>query len=209
MLYRNIIQGGMLWNSDEGSGGGEQGKAAPSADESKYNPATLDDAMKIIESLQKRVGEREAARDTYRERSNELETRLQALEDAQRKALEQTGNHQELAKRYLSELETLKPVAERAEALESVIRDSNNARLAQIPEDLRGLVPTDYAPEKLQRWLNDNQERITRLPAPRLDGGAGGSRDSGEVVRLTAEQKKIAARLGITDEQYAEQLKKI
>lgn len=202
MLYRQIAHGGMLWDGGEPTGGDE------SQADGKYNPTTLDDAQKIIEALVKRVAERDAKRTEAQARATDLEARLKALEDAQRQALEETGNHAELAKRYQTELEALKPRATRAEALEAVIRDSNEARLATIPEDVRGLVPTDYPPEKLQAWLNANASILTKPLAPRLDGGAGGSREaSGEVVRLTDEQRRIARSMGISDDEMIEQIK--
>jgi hypothetical protein len=54
-----------------------------------------------------------------------------------------------------------------------VIRESNERRIEEIPEGMRPLIPTDYAPEKLQTWLNENQSLLTKPTAPDSNAGAG------------------------------------
>lgn len=204
MLYNNIW-GGMLWNESEATGGDAD---SGDAGDSKYNPASLDDAQKIIEALTKRLSERDAKIEKLAGTMSETEARIKAMEDAQRKRLEETGNYAEVAKRYQSELESLKPIAERAQSLEAIIRESNEARLGAIPESYRNLVPTDYAPEKLQAWLNANESLLKRAPAPSLDAGAGANSAPSDSVRLTAEQKALAKRFGLSEDEYAAQLRR-
>jgi len=179
----------------QGDGKGEEG----------YNPASLDDAKKIIAALEKRVGERDAQIGTLRQSNNGLDERLKAIEDAQKQRLEKQGDFEELARQRAAEIESLKPTAERAKALEQVIRESNEARVKRVPEAMRSVVPADYPPEKLQAWLNANEALLTKAPAPNFDGGAGngGSGGSSREPELTAEEKAMTSLMGLTPEQYA------
>lgn len=171
---------------------------------SKYNPATVDDARKIIEALEKRVGEREATIEQLRASASTLSERITAIEAATRKKLEEQGNYQEVRAQLQAEIEALKPSAERAAALEQIIRESNEARIGRVPETMRSMIPTDYAPERLQAWLNANEALLTKKPAPNYDAGAGaGSNGSGtRQPELTADEQMMAKRMKMTPEQY-------
>jgi len=149
------------------------------------------------------------AQEMIRELRDEAAQRRLALksqEEESRKRdqarLAEEGKWKELAETRFSELSKLQPYQERAETLEGIIRKSNETRIARIREELRGLVPTEYAPEKLSSWLDTNWERLTTKPAPDLDAGAGGSGGT-TPVRLTEEERQMAARFGMTPEQYA------
>ncbi|GIL09286.1 MAG: hypothetical protein BroJett033_7970 [Chloroflexota bacterium] len=185
------------WFDDEGREGQQQG-------ESKYNPATVEDANKIIEALQKRVGERDATIEQLRTSASALSERITAIEAATRKKLEEQGNYQEVRAQLQAEIEALKPSAERAAALEQIIRESNEARIGRVPEAVRSMIPMDYAPERLQAWLNANEGLLLRKPAPNYDAGAGaGSNGSGgRPPDLTAEELNMAKRMKMTPEQY-------
>ena len=162
---------------------------------SRYSPNNLDEAMRIIGALEKRLGERDAE-------SGSLKQRLTAFEQAQRKALEEQGNFKTLAEQYQAELERTRPAVERMNALETIIRKSNEERLSQIPDSMKGLVPTDYAPERLQEWLNKNAAMLVKPPAPNFDAGAGGN-GGRPALPLTPEEQAAARRAGVTDEEFA------
>lgn len=161
---------------------------------SKYNPSTLEDAQRIIEALTKRVAERDASIDEMKRTSTSLSQRLNDIENATKKRLEEEGNWAELARQRAAELEALKPYQERAQALESVIRASNEERVARVPEDMRALIPTDYPPEKLQAWLNANERRLSKAPAPQYDAGVGAAGGTGAAggVKVTDEDRVAA-----------------
>lgn len=170
--------------------------------ESKYSPESLEDAMRIIAALEKRVDEREATIKDERRARESLAERMQSIEQAQRQRLEEEGNYKQLLDQTRAELDGLKPYQERAQALEQIIREANEARIAQLPEHLRDAVPTDYPPEKLQGWLVRAAPLLTRTPAPSFDAGAGGNDGSSRVRRTLNDEQKRAARLaGITDEE--------
>lgn len=169
--------------------------------DSRYNPADLTEAMRIIAALEKRVGEREDAVSQFKER-------LTAMERAQQDKMHQNGQFEELAQQRAAEIETLKPYRERAEALEGVIRQSNAQRIEQIPEQMRSLVPVEMlSPDQLATWLDKNAALLMRPPAPSLDGGAG-SGGTVEVIRLTDEQKRLARSMGISDDEMLAQIRK-
>lgn len=158
----------------------------------KYNPASLDDAQKIIEALTKRVGEREATIDELKKSSGTLAERLAQIEQAQKKRLEEEGNWAELAKQRAAELDALKPYQERAQTLEGIIRQSNEERVKRIPEAVRPLVPVDYPPEKLQAWLNANEGRLMRPAAPDYNAGAGAGGSAGAGLTVTDQDRRLA-----------------
>jgi len=140
-----------------------------------------------------------------RELREENATRRQEVrrqQEAEQAKLAEAGNFKALAEQHAARVAALEPFQERAEALEKMIRTENTARINQIPEAMRGLVPTDYPPEKLAAWLTANMAKLARTPAPDLDAGAAGS--SGRAaVALTAEEQALAAQFGLKPEDYA------
>lgn len=171
-------------------------------------PGSLDEALNYIAALEKRVAEQKERASKYYSETKSLSERLNAIEEGTRKRLQEEGNYRELAQKHAADLESLKPLAERAQALEAIIRESNEARMKAVPENMRNLIPVDYAPERLQAWLNANEALLRRSPAPDFDAGAGGSGGSAS-TKLTEEQRAMAKRFGMTEEQYIAQLKKL
>lgn len=172
---------------------------------SKYNPTSIEEAMKVIAALEKRVGDRDATIEQQKSAMTTLNERMTAIEVNNRKKLEEQGNFSELKTQLQAEIESLRPTAERATALEAIIRDSNAARIEKVPEMYRAMIPTDYPPEKLQGWLNANEALMTKPPAPNFNAGAGnGSGGSGtQPPQLTGEELEIARQMKISPEQYA------
>jgi len=168
----------------------------------KYNPPDLKEAMVVIASLEKRLGERDETIQTLKGQVGEFSERMSAIEQAQQRRLEEQGNYQELAKKYQTDLESLKPMAQRAEALEAIIRESNEARLGKIPEQQRGLVPVDYPPERLQAWLNVNEALLMKAPAPDYNAGAGANGESRQSATLTDQERQMAKLIGVTDAEF-------
>lgn len=173
----------------------------------QYNPADLDEARKIITALEKRIGERDAELTGLKDTTTRLSEQMQTLQDAQKKRLEQSGNFEEIAKQRQAEIEALSPYKDRASALEGVIRENNEKLIQGIPENMRGIVPTDYPPEKLNVWLTNNRAMLTKPPAPDYDAGASGQAPS-QNGKLTAEQKSVARQFGLTDEEYLAEIEK-
>lgn len=142
-------------------------------------------------------------RDEAAQRRIALKNEQEAARKREQARLAEDGKWKDLAEAREQELAGVKPYQERAEALEKIIRKSNEARIALVPEDMRGLIPTDYlAPEQLAEWLTANEDRLRKSPAPNIDAGAGGG--SGQAVRLTADEQAMAKAWGMTPEQFAQ-----
>jgi len=134
-----------------------------------------------------------------------LMKQVNALAQGQKKQLEEDGNFRKLSEQQAAEIAMLKPHQERAEALDKMIRESNTRRIEQVPENMRGMVPDDYAPEKLASWLDRNWANLTQKRAPDLDAGVGGGSGGRKTLpNLSDYEKKIARMSGMTDEQYVE-----
>ncbi|MBZ0294507.1 MAG: hypothetical protein K8L99_18225 [Anaerolineae bacterium] len=177
---------------DEDSGGEDAGS---NGGEGKYNPASLDEAQKIIAALTKRVGERDATINELKGHVSSTNDRLTAIERDRRKKLEEEGNYRALLEERNAELESLKTYKERAEALDGIIRAGNDDQIKRIPEDKRGIVPTDYPPEKLRVWLDRNLPLLLKQPPPDFDAGAGNGSSggrSGDQVQVTDEDRRKA-----------------
>ena len=161
-----------------------------------------------LEERLKRLEADLAEKDKYiKELRDESATRRIALKEEQEKHLAEQGKWKELAEQRAAELEQLSVYKEQAEALSSTIRQSNEARIQKIREDMRPLIPTDYSPERLATWLDANERLLMTPSAPDIDAGAGMG-GAGKALKLTPEQKAIAKKLGISEEKYLEQLKK-
>jgi|SaaInl7_200m_RNA_FD_contig_91_292297_length_4265_multi_5_in_0_out_0_7 hypothetical protein len=139
-------------------------------------------------------------RDEAAQRRIALKTEQEAARKRDQARLAEEGKYKELAETRAQELANLQPFQERAETLEKMIRTSNEARIEKVREDMRGLVPTDYAPEKLSGWLDANWERLLAQPAPNIDAGAGGG--SGQRVQLDSSEQELAKKMGMSPEEY-------
>lgn len=148
-------------------------------------------AQDVIKGLRKEAGD-------YRVRAKQAEEAKQK-EEAER--LAQQGEWQKLAEQRAAELEALKPVSEKAEALAAKIQATNEARIKQLPEAYRGMVPEYDDPVKVSEWLDKNAAALVQRQAPNLDGGAQG--DAARNVKLTAEELAAAKRMNISPEKYA------
>lgn len=172
------------------------GTATGSGEDLTSLPEWAQQKLTVLEQRLSEVNNESAGR---RHRLNELEATVKQLNEAHQKRLAEQGNFEELARQRAAELETLKPYEERAKTLEGIIRSSNEARIGQVREDLRALVPADYAPEKLAAWLDANWSRLTVKSAPDLDAGAGTAKAR---ATLSDEERTAARRYGMTEEQF-------
>lgn len=173
----------------------------PNGADTKYKPADLESAQKIIAALEKRLNERDGT-------ISGLNERIGAIEMAQRQKLEQDGNFKELAAQRAAELEALKPKAQREAELDAAVREILTARLAMLPEVMRKLVPAEYSPEKQLRWIAENEGLLKIPPPPDFDAGKGGGKGTGSSApELTATELEFARQAGITPERYLEMKK--
>lgn len=147
--------------------------------------------------------------DDINEKYKALEAQLQQQQtDAtqrEQERLKEEGKWKELAETRGNELAKLQPYQERAQALERAIVEENKARIAQVPESERSLIPEGLSPEGLQSWLNKNWQRLTVPPAPDLDGGAGGG--AGGEPLVTPGLLALAKQFNLTPAQLQQAIK--
>ena len=184
-----------------------EGDPQENGGQGKYNPTSLDEALKIIEALDKRVADRDDELSGVKSKVSTLSEQMQTLQDAQKARLETSGNYEELARQRAAEIEALSPYKDRASSLEAVIREQNEKLVQSIPEGMRGIVPTDYPPEKLSMWLTNNRTLLTKAPAPNYDAGANGGTPPAN-PKLTAEQKRTAAAFGLSEADMLAEIEK-
>lgn len=185
----------------------EENQNQQGGSESKYDPKTVEDAKKIIAALEKRVGEREATIEQLQSSTADLNKQIKTIQEANLKKLQEQGDFTAVKTQLQTEIETLKPLKERAEALEKIIRESNEERVKKVPEALRAMVPVDYPPERLQAWLNANEAQLVKQPAPNFNAGEGAG-NSPALSNLTPEQKALAKRFGLKDEDLQAEIKR-
>lgn len=192
----NLARRRLWFAEDEGE---ESGADAPKtsktpSDDGKVDLSTL---PPVVQEYIKELRQESAAR------RKELESFRSEASQREQQRLKEEGRWKELAEKLQAEKAQLVPYEERAQTLEKKIRASNDARIVRVPEDLQTLIPMDYPPERLSEWLDANWERLTVKPAPNLDAGAGNG-GSGKHVTLTDDERQLARKMGLTDEQYIE-----
>lgn len=169
---------------------------AQTAPDSTQISALPDSVQRYIAQLRQEAAERRVA-------LKKLEEEAAKREQAR---LAEEGRWKELAEKREQELQKLTTYQQRAEALEAMLRESNERRMKRLPEDMQAVVPVEYPPEKLAAWLDANLEKLLKPVAPNLDGGA--AMGSSGAPKLSEEQIAMARRLGLTPEEYAKGLKR-
>lgn len=190
--------------SQDGQGegeGGQQGSGDPMTSLEAFL-ALLPDNLKAAGQLfitNYRKTEKEAG--DYRMRAKKA---VEEKATAEQAMLAEQGKFKELYEQTLDELKAAKTGVERIETLEALITATNESRVKRIPEKMRPIVPTDYTPEQLSKWLDANEPLLTQEPAPSLDGGRqGDSGSSGNAAQLSQAELAVAKKIGITPEKFA------
>ncbi len=132
---------------------------------------------------------------------NAAEAELQNYRNAE--AARKLKEQQEAGK-FQEVIDTLRPKAERVDTLEKTLKGYLDAEVAEIPEDMRSLVPAGDVTTQLEWVKKAKAAGVFKKPtASPLDGGRQGDGGGGQTaVKLTPEQKAAAARAGMTEEQF-------
>ena len=145
-----------------------------------------------------------------RQEAAEWRTKFRSIEEKmterEKQELAEQEKWQELAQKNEARVKELEPVAERYEAMLERLQESNKKRIDALPEAMRSLVPEYDDPSKLAAWLDANADKLRKPQAPSLNGGAGGGDRPGSNVVLNEQQRAMARKLGVTDEDYAKRL---
>jgi len=167
-------------------------------------------AQEYIRELRRENKERREYGERLQAQLNDLSTRLEAIDNQRVQQMEQDGNWRELAVSREQRITELQPVAERAKALEQLIRANNESRIAALPERARKAIPTMLAPEVLAQWLDEYSVLFTAPAPPEMDGGKGTRVGRGDgrphgVTQADIDQAEFARSQGfnVTAEQIA------
>lgn len=171
------------WFTDEQSGAGLSSAGTQNTEQHMIPKSRFDEVLT-------QAREAQAALKKFQEDS--------AAAEAER--LKKQGEWQQIAENEKKRADALEPLKTRAEALEKMIREGNEARVQKVSEDQRSLIPVDYPPERLSAWLDSNWDRLTTRPAPNIDAGAGGA--GAPPAKLTDDEKQVAAKAGMTEAEY-------
>ncbi len=127
------------------------------------------------------------------------EDKLQKLLDAEKERLDA-----EAVKKgdYQAVIDSLKPKADRTDALEATLKSYLDAEIESIPEQYRDLVPDGDVTAQLT-WIKKAKAKGTfsRIPHPNSDAGASGDPKT-TVIKLSDTERALARQVGMTDEQY-------
>lgn len=193
-------QGGDPPEQTPGTGSDKDGQGGTSGQDLESLPAWAQEQFQALQKQLKTVNDESAGR---RHELDQVRQQLQGLTDAQKKQLEADGKFKELAEQRAAEIAELQGYKERAATLDTMFRESNKKRVEQVPETMRGLVPTEYSPEQLAGWLDANSARLTQRPAPEMDAGAGAGGGK-KLPKLSSFEKQVADASGMTETEYAE-----
>jgi phage antirepressor YoqD-like protein len=159
--------------------------SSASNDEHMIPKSRLDEVLKANKDLQAKLEQVE------KERQEQLEEQLK-----------EQGRYKELAEQRAKELAELKPKAETVDTYEATLISVFNTQLAEIPENMRGLIPDELNTQQKLNWLSKNKALLLK-PRP-LDIGAGKQGGSApETLDLTPEELETAKRFGMAPEEYA------
>ncbi|MFN8530189.1 MAG: hypothetical protein U0670_16440 [Anaerolineae bacterium] len=163
---------------------------SPSIDSEPQTAETIEVLPEWAQSMIRALRETNAGHQREIERLQTESTRVESQWQEQEITLAQT----------LMERDSLKPHAERAALLDAYIREGVERRVAALPEAYRSLVPAYADPLETLRWLDANAAILSAVHAPSLDAGA---RGDSRRARISATERQVAAKLGVTPEQYA------
>lgn len=174
-----------------------EGQAVVPEQQDSRPAATWDEASATAEIKRLRA---EAAK--YR---NERKSAEEAAAKAAEAEAKRRGEFEQLYESAKAELDALRPLKERMDALQAQAAERNRAAIERLPEAMRTLVPDYDDPFKLDAWLQANAATLSKPQAPSLDAGAGGN-GSGAAVNEAAERAR-ATRLGLNPTLYVQSLK--
>ena len=202
------------WYADEPDGDNDPDGDGGAGDNDGGNaPDGNDDELTRLRAESEEWRKKEAA--LKREAMQSRDAKKKA-DDAAQKAEEDRllaiGEHETVIANLRTENEQLRLRAEIGDEAIQSMTDDNQVRFDDTPETLRYQIPVDYSPQKLSQWWAKYGNKVKMPNAPDFDAGDGGGQsgrnnnDKQSDVKLTPEQKEFADKVGMTYEQYAENL---
>lgn len=161
------------------------------------------EVRKVFEETQKGLlSALQREREAHENEAKKATALEKAQQEAERKRLEEVQDYKKLYETTLASVTELKPKAEQVETYEKTLQAILAAQIEELPEDFRDVVPDGLSTQQKLDWLSKNKNKFTK-PTP-FDIGAGkrGSQQD-KKPELTPEEKEIARRFGLTEEEYA------
>jgi len=144
--------------------------------------------------------------DEVNNKARDLEDKLRKFEEERQKEIEarlvEQQQYKELAEKRGKELAEIQAKAQKVDAYEQTLTDVYKASLAELPEDMRDLVPDELTTQQKLNWLSKNKARLLKPNSPNLGAGVRGGGGSDD-VKLTPEEMEVAQKFGMKPEEYA------
>jgi len=139
--------------------------------------------------------------------NRDLQAKLEALEIERQEQLEaqlkEQGRYKELAESRAQEIATLKPKADTVDGYEETLVKVLEAQMADVPENMRGLLPDVLTTQQKLDWLSRNKPLLLKQRAPDIGAGKIGGEDQSVSAELTPEEIEFAKSFGYSAEEYA------
>jgi hypothetical protein len=137
-----------------------------------------------------------------KEFEKQLKAKEEALKKAQKERLEEKEEYKKLYEQSTAELSELKPIAEQIETYKETVSRLLEAQVAEIPEELRGLIPDEMSDVQTLNWIAKNKAILMKPVAPNIGAGNRGSGAGSKTRSLTEEEKQVARMFGYSEEEY-------
>jgi len=137
----------------------------------------------------------------FKEAEKKAQAAEKALREAQEARLKEKEDYKALYEQTTSELSELKPLAEQVESYRETMAKLLDAQIADIPEELQGLIPDELSVKQKIDWIAKNKKLLLKPIAPDIGAGQRGAGSSSS-VQLTQEQREVARTFGYSDEEY-------
>ena len=145
-----------------------------------------------------------------REANTKATERMAALEkegqERIEKQLQEQGKYKELAEERAKALAEMQPKADLLEAAEAALKKNLDAQIEEIPEEQRSLVPSALSTMEQLEWISTNRHLLVKSKAPYTAAGERGGQET-KSVTLTDEQRAMAKKMNVSEEDYAKQIK--
>ena len=153
----------------------------------------------LLSALKKEREANKAAADRLATIEKENQTQLE-------KQLVEQGKYKELAEERARALAELQPKADKLDSAEVTLQLVLDGQILQIPEDKRKLIPDYGTVEDRLNYIAANGDLLRKAEAFDIGASSRGGKSDKKSVVLTDEQKQMAKKLDISNEDYANKL---
>ena len=153
----------------------------------------------LLSALKKEREANKAAADRLATIEKENQTQLE-------KQLVEQGKYKELAEERARALAELQPKADKLDSAEATLQLVLDGQILQIPEDKRKLIPDYGTVEDRLNYIAANGDLLRKADAFDIGASSRGGKSDKKSVVLTDEQKQMAKKLDISNEDYANKL---